>query len=51
MYEFFEDEKRYYIVTEYVFLFLIGVAESAKEENCSTRSLQEASSPRKMLPC
>lgn len=48
MYEFFEDEKRYYIVTEYELLVFNNLAESAKVENSSTKLSLEVNSLRKM---
>jgi hypothetical protein len=50
MYEFFEDEKRYYIVTEYLLASLVNqlILGSAKEENSLTKSLLEVNSQRKM---
>lgn len=42
MYEFFEDEKRYYIVTEYLYLMLILIG-FARVVNSSMRSLLEES--------
>jgi hypothetical protein len=50
MYEFFEDEKRYYIVTEYggiAFYLSLG---SARVVSCSMRSSPEANSQKKMPP-
>jgi len=48
MYEFFEDEKRYYLVTEYVLYQNNLYLGFAKEENSLTRSLQEENSQKKM---
>jgi len=51
MYEFFEDDKRYYIVTEYLYPFTnLPMLGSAKEESCLTKSLPEENSLKEMQP-